>query len=228
MSRKILMIEDDKSLRETTSAFLEGEGFRVLLAGDGAVGLRTAEKEKPDLILLDMMLPGLSGMEICRALREKGAVVPIICISGKKKDEIDKVLGLEMGADDYLTKPFGQRELLARIHAIFRRGRPEPPDLEEAAFSDVVINFKKHTALKAGTEVALTSKEFDLLKLLIRREGEVIDRDTLLNEVWGYEHFPTTRTVDTFIHNLRKKVETDSSHPKHLITVPWAGYKFLK
>jgi DNA-binding response OmpR family regulator len=228
MSKKILIIEDDRVLRETTVAFLEAEGFRVQQAGDGAQGLKAAEKDKPDLVLLDMMLPVKNGMEVCKALREKGAAMPIICISGEKKEEIDKVLGLELGADDYLTKPFGQRELLARIHAILRRGRPEEPELEEVVFGDVAVNFKKHITLKGKTDVYLTSKEYDLLKLLISREGEVVDRDTLLNEVWGYEHFPTTRTVDTFIHNLRKKIETDPAHPRYLITVPWAGYKFVK
>jgi DNA-binding response OmpR family regulator len=228
MSKKILIIEDDRALRETTAAFLEAEGFRVLQAPDGVQGLKAAEKDKPDLILLDMMLPAKGGIEVCKTLREKGAVLPIIFISGEKKDEIDKVLGLELGADDYLTKPFGQRELLARIHAILRRGRPEPPEIVEFAFGDVSINFKKHTTFKGRNEVYLTAKEYDLLKLLIRREGEVVDRDSLLNEVWGYEHFPTTRTVDTFIHNLRKKIEKEPSQPRHLITVPWSGYKFLK
>jgi two-component system, OmpR family, response regulator RegX3 len=228
MSKKILIIEDDRALRETTAAFLEAEGFRVQQAPDGVQGLKAAEKDKPDLVLLDMMLPAKGGIEVCKALREKGAGVPIIFVSGERKDEIDKVLGLELGADDYVTKPFGQRELLARIHAILRRGRPGPPDIGEFAFGDIAVDFKKHTTLKGKEEVYLTAKEYDLLKLLIRREGEVVDRDTLLNEVWGYEHFPTTRTIDTFIHNLRKKIEKDPSHPRHLITVPWSGYKFQK
>jgi DNA-binding response OmpR family regulator len=228
MSKMILIIEDDRALRETTAAFLETEGFRVSQAADGVQGLKAAEKDKPDLILLDMVLPAKGGIDVCRALREKGAGVPIIFVSGKKKEEIDKVLGLELGADDYLTKPFGQRELLARIHAILRRGRPGPPEIEECAFGDVAINFKKHTTFKGNAEIYLTAKEYDLLKLLIRRDGEVVGRDSLLNEVWGYEHFPTTRTVDTFIHNLRKKIEQDPSQPRHLITVPWSGYKFQK
>jgi DNA-binding response OmpR family regulator len=228
MSKMILIIEDDGALRETTAAFLETEGFRVSQAADGAQGLNAAEKDKPDLILLDVMLPAKGGIDVCRALREKGIGVPIIFVSGKKKEEIDKVLGLELGAHDYLTKPFGQRELLARIHAILRRGRPGPPEIEECVFGDVAVNFKKHTTFKGNAEVYLTAKEYDLLKLLIRREGEVVDRDSLLNEVWGYEHFPTTRTVDTFIHNLRKKIEQDPSQPRHLITVPWSGYKFQK
>jgi two-component system, OmpR family, response regulator RegX3 len=228
MSKKILIIEDDRTLRETTAGFLEVEGFHVQQAGDGVQGLKAAEREKPDLILLDMILPAKGGIEICRTLREKGAVVPIIILSGEKKDEIDKVLGLELGADDYVTKPFGQRELLARIHAVLRRGRPGAPEIEEYEFGGVSVDFKKHTTIKDRQDVYLTAKEYDLLKLLIRREGEVVDRGTLLNEVWGYEHFPTTRTVDTFIHNLRKKIETDPAHPRHLITVPWSGYKFQK
>ncbi len=228
MSKAILIIEDDKALRETTTAFLEGEGFRVFGAGDGALGLKLAEKEKPDLILLDIMLPSKGGFEVCRTLRGKGSPTPIIIVSGEKKEEIDKVLGLELGADDFVTKPFGLRELLARIHAVLRRGAPAPVTIDEAAFGDVKIDFRRQTAFKAGAEVHLTAKEYALLRLLIGREGEVVGRDVLLNEVWGYEKFPTTRTVDTFIHNLRRKIEDDPAHPTHILTVPWSGYKFQK
>lgn len=228
MSKTILIIEDDKALRETTAAFLTGEGFTTLQAGEGAQGLKMAEKDRPDLILLDLMLPAKGGFEICRALREKGNPTPIIIVSGEKKEEIDKVLGLELGADDFVTKPFGMRELLARIHAVLRRGAPAPISLDEAAFGDIRLDFRKQTASKAGEEVHLTSKEFALLRLLIGREGEVVGRDAILNEVWGYEKFPSTRTVDTFMHNLRKKVEDDPGRPVHLLTVPWSGYKFQK
>jgi DNA-binding response OmpR family regulator len=228
MSKAILIIEDDKALRETTTAFLEGEGFRVFGAGDGALGLKLAEKERPDLILLDIMLPSKGGFEVCRTLRGKGSPTPIIIVSGEKKEEIDKVLGLELGADDFVTKPFGLRELLARIHAVLRRGVPAPVAIDEAAFGDVKLDFRRQTAFKAGEEVHLTAKEYALLRLLIGREGEVVGRDVLLNEVWGYEKFPTTRTVDTFIHNLRRKIEDDPAHPIHLLTVPWSGYKFQK
>jgi DNA-binding response OmpR family regulator len=228
MSHTILIIEDDKALRETTAGFLESEGFRVLRAEEGGRGLKLAEKERPDLILLDLMIPVKSGLEVCRALREKGNPTPIIIVTGEKKEEIDKVLGLELGADDYVTKPFGLRELLARVHAVLRRGSSVPRAVDEASFDDVRIDFRRQTAVKGGREIHLTAKEFALLRLLIGRRGEVVGRDVLLNEVWGYEKFPTTRTVDTFIHNLRKKIEKDPSRPVRLVTVPWSGYKFRK
>ena len=228
MKRKLLMIEDDQVLRETTAAFLEAEGFVVKTAADGKTGFELASKEKADLIVTDLMLPGLNGLEICRKLREKGIGTPVIMLTGQKKDEIDKVVGLELGADDYLTKPFGQRELLARINAVLRRSMPEPKDIEEYSFADVIINFKKRIASKGKKEFYLTAKEYDLLKLLIAHEGEVVSRDTILNEVWGYEKFPTTRTVDTFIHNIRQKIEKEPSRPAHLLTIPWSGYRFQK
>lgn len=229
MSATILIVEDDKAMAETTAAFLESEGYRVLRAVEGAQGLRLARKEKPDLILLDVMLPVQSGLEICKALRAADDPTPVIFVSGQKKAEIDKVLGLELGADDYITKPFSPRELLARVRAVLRRGvRAAAPALDEAAFGDVRLDFKRQTAAKGGREVHLTSREFAVLRLLIGRDGEVVGRDTLLNEVWGYEKFPTTRTVDTFIHNLRRKLEDDPARPVHLLTVPWSGYKFQK
>ncbi len=147
-------------------------------------------------------------------------------LSGKKKEEIDKVLGLELGADDYLIKPFGPREFLARVKALLRRSRLEPAAPEEVTFGDVAINFKTQMALKGNTPLRLTAKEFGLLRLLVSHAGEVINRNVILNEVWGYDKYPTTRTVDTFIHNLRKKIEDDPAHPRYLLTVPWSGYKF--
>jgi len=228
MKKKLLFIEDDRVLRETTAAFLESEGFEVKTAEDGRAGFELGCRCKADLIVTDLMLPGLNGLELCGKLREKGVDTPIIMLTGRKKDEIDKVMGLELGADDYMTKPFGQRELLARIRAVLRRGRPAPKDIEEYAFGDVALNFKKKTALKGRKEIYLTAREYDLLKLLIVHESEVINRETILNKVWGYEKFPTTRTVDTFIHNLRKKIEKDPAVPRYLLTIPWAGYKFQK
>jgi len=228
MKKKILVIEDDQALLETTAAFLEGEGFAVKTAIDGDKGLKLAVQGKNDLIVTDLVLPSVSGLEICRILREKGIGTPVIMLTGKKKEEIDKVLGLELGADDYLLKPFGQRELLARIRAVLRRSQPETRELVEYAFDDVRLDFKKRTASRGNEEIYLTAKEYDLLALLISHESEVVSRDTMLNEVWGYEKFPTTRTVDTFIHNLRQKIEKDPANPRHLLTVPWSGYKFLK
>jgi DNA-binding response OmpR family regulator len=226
--KKILIVEDDKALLETLTTSLTSENFKILSATDGEKGFQLACQEKIDLIILDLVLPSLSGMEICKELRAKGIMTPIIMLTGEKKEEIDKVLGLELGADDYLLKPFGTKELLARIRAVLRRSKPEAPEVEEYSFGNVYLNFKKQIATKCKKSISLTAKEFGLLRLLISHEGEVVSRDTLLNEVWGYDKFPTTRTVDTFVHNLRKKIEDNPSEPVHLITMPWAGYKFQK
>ncbi len=228
--KKILTVEDDQSLRETLAASLESEGFEVIRASDGVEGLNLALEGNPDLIVLDIVLPGMNGLDICRKIREKGIRTPIIFLTGQRKEEIDKVLGLEMGGDDYIVKPFGPRELVARIHAVLRRAGQEHEDreVEEYSFGDVSVNFKSQTARKGAREITLTAKEYGLLKLLVRHEGEVVSRDTILNEVWGYDKFPTTRTVDTFIHNLRHKIEDDPSAPRHLLTVPWSGYRFQK
>ncbi|MFQ6108245.1 MAG: response regulator transcription factor [Candidatus Aminicenantales bacterium] len=226
--KKILIIEDDEALLETLASALEVENFMVITATDGERGLSLALEEKPDLLVLDWVVPHLSGLEICRKLRTRGIKTPIIILSGKKKEEIDKVLGLELGADDFLVKPFGTKEFIARINALLRRATPEMEEIEECSFGDVSIHFKKQSALKGQREIHLTAKEFQLLRLLIAHEGEVVSRETILNEVWGYDKFPTTRTVDTFVHNLRKKIEDDPTHPVHLITMHWAGYKFIR
>jgi DNA-binding response OmpR family regulator len=226
--KKILIIEDDKALLDTLKAAMEAENYHVLTASDGEEGLSLATQEKLDLICLDLVLPSLGGFEICKKLREKGNQTPIIFLSGQKKEEIDKVLGLELGGDDYIVKPFGTRELLARIKAVFRRTVRETKEIDEYHFGDVFINFKKQTVTKGKKEHVLTAKELGLLKLFCSHEGEVLDRDTILNKVWGYDTFPTTRTIDTFIHNLRQKIEDNPSRPEHIITVPWSGYKFQK
>jgi len=226
--KKILIVEDDKALLETFKSFLETENFIVISSSDGEEGFRLACQEKIDLILLDFTLPSLSGLEICKRIRAKGIMTPVIMLTGEKKEEIDKVLGLELGADDYLIKPLGIKELLARINAVLRRTKPEAAEIEEYSFGDVYINFKKQIASKGKKELYLTAKEFGLLKLLISYEGEVVSRKTILNEVWEYDKFPTTRTIDTFIHHLRRKIEDKPAKPVHLITVPWSGYKFQK
>lgn len=226
--KKILIIEDDDALRATLSAALEVENFEVLSASDGEKGFSLACEEKVDLIALDLVLPLKTGMEICKELRKKNILTPIIMMTGKKQEELDKVLGLELGADDYLLKPFGTNEFLARVNAILRRTSPKEIEIEESSFGDVTINFKKQTAKKGDTDISFTSKEFGLLKLLLTLEGEVISRDTILNVVWGYDNYPTTRTIDTFVHNIRKKIENDPSNPVHILTIPWSGYKFKK
>jgi DNA-binding response OmpR family regulator len=226
--KKVLIIEDDKAFLETLVSALEMENYDVLSSLDGKQGFQTALKEKVDIIVLDLVLPNMTGMEICKELRQKNINTPIIMLTGKKKEELDKVLGLEIGADDYLIKPFGVKEFLARINAILRRTQPKETPIEEVSFGDVTINFRKQEAKKGDKDLYFTVKEYGLLKLLITYEGEVIDRNTILNKVWGYDQYPTTRTVDTFVHNIRKKIEDDPSHPVHLLTIPWAGYKFQK
>jgi len=228
MKTNILIIEDDPALQETTKAFLESEGFKVQVASDGEKGIEIALRGSAALILLDVMLPGIKGFEVCSRLREKGCRTPVIMMTGQKKDEIDKVLGLGLGADDYMIKPFGQHELLARINAVLRRTQPAVSVPEELIFGDVRVNFKARTASKKGRELILTAKEYGLLELFAKHEGEVVSRETLLNEVWGYESYPTTRTIDTFVHSLRKKVEKNPAKPVHLLTIPWMGYKFKK
>jgi len=226
--KKILIVEDDNAFRETLMVALESENYEVLSAADGEEGYRKASEENVDLIVLDYVLPIMNGFEVCKKLRMDGNLTPIIFLTGEKKEELDRILGLELGADDYLLKPFGTRELLARINAILRRTTRKSPGIEQLSFGDVTINFKKQVAIKGKKEITLTAKEIGLLKLLSEHEGEVVSRDKILNEVWGYENYPTTRTVDTFMHNLRQKVEDNPSHPVHLITVPWSGYKFIK
>lgn len=223
---KILIVEDDGALRTTLASALESEGFLVLQASDGAAGLKNGSEDGLDLVVLDLVLPLMGGLEVCRRLREKGNRVPIIMLTGRKKEEIDTVLGLELGADDYMLKPFGVREFIARVRAVLRRGGPDAPRADAGIFGDVSIDFRKKTATKSGKDLPLTAKEFGLLELLVAHEGEVVGRDRILNEVWGYDKFPTTRTIDTFIRNLRRKVEDDPSNPVHILTVPWLGYRF--
>jgi DNA-binding response OmpR family regulator len=226
--KKIMIIEDDPVMRDSLFTVLEAEGYEVSQAADGREGLSKALNGTFDLIALDLVMPQLGGLEVCRKLRESGVQTPIIILTGEKKEEVDKVLGLELGADDYLVKPFGTSEFVARVHALLRRGQTKPAELEEYSFGSIHLNFKKRTASKAGKVIHLTAKEFDLLRLLIAHEGDVVTRETILSEVWDYDRFPTTRTIDTFMHNLRKKIEDAPANPAHLITVPWSGYKFEK
>lgn len=224
---KILIIEDDKSIVTGLTDNLEVEGYTVLSENDGVSGLNRAIDEKPDLILLDVNLPSKDGFEICKELRQKNINTPIIMLTARK-EELDKVLGLELGADDYVTKPFSIRELLARIKAILRRRRDIEKDFEEFSFGNVKLNFRNMDANKSGNKIDLSLKEFEIMKYFIEHENEVISRNKLLDEVWGYEVFPSTRTVDNYILMLRKKIEDDHSVPKHILTVHSAGYKFVK
>jgi len=225
--KKILIIEDDPAIAKGLQLSLQAEHFSILTAATGEKGFQLAQQENVDLIILDLMLPGKNGEEICRELRQKDIKTPILILTSRS-EEIDKVLLLEMGADDYMTKPFGIRELQARVKALLRRGSELRAQIETYSFADICLDFKKQEALKNKKQLKLSTKEFEILHFFIQREGEVIGRDALLDEVWGYEVFPTTRTVDNYILTLRKKIETDPTKPKHLLTIPKAGYKFVK
>ncbi len=225
--KRILIIEDDPAIARGLQTALEEEHFDVLVASDGVTGEEKARREAVDLIILDLMLPSKNGMEVCRDLRKDGKETPIIMLTSKK-EETDKVLGLETGADDYVTKPFSIRELHARIRALLRRPGEIRKEIEGVAFGTIVVDFRKQEARKDGVPVPLSSREFAVLKYLSEREGEVVTREMLLDDVWGYETFPTTRTVDNYILSLRKKLEADPSSPEHFLTVPTSGYKFVK
>lgn len=225
--KTILIVEDDPAILKGLTTSLQEDHYHILTAADGQKGFETAKREKIDLIILDVMLPRKDGFEICRDLRKEGVATPVLFLTSKK-EEVDRVLGLELGADDYMTKPFSVRELKARIKARLRRATDHLRDLEEYSFGDVHLDFRKLEARKGSAEIKLSAKEFDVLRYFIQKEGEVVTRDSLLDDVWGYDTFPTTRTVDNYILSIRKKIENDPAHPQHLVTVHAAGYKFLK
>lgn len=225
--KRILIIEDDPAISKGLTDALKEEHHEVVTEDDGEKGFKFAQNENIALIILDLMLPSKNGIEICTDLRKKGINTPILMLTSKK-EEMDKVLGLEVGADDYLTKPFSVRELLARVKALLRRKPEIMKDIEEYSFGSVHIDFKKQTALKSNNPIELSTTEFKILKHFIEHEGEVVSRDNLLDKVWGYDVFPTSRTVDNYILSIRKQIEDNPSEPKHLVTVPKAGYKFVK
>jgi DNA-binding response OmpR family regulator len=222
----ILAIEDDPAILRGLADNLRFESYEVLTASDGQSGYALIREKHPDLIILDLMLPKLSGYEICRKVRAEGIQTPILMLTARG-EEADRVLGLDLGADDYVAKPFSIRELMARVRAILRRAQPAKAQPDELRFDDVVINFVSYEARKAGQPVEMTRKEFQLLRLLASRAGEVVTRDELLNEVWGYENYPTTRTVDNHIAALRAKTEAQPSDPQRLKTVHGVGYKLV-
>jgi DNA-binding response OmpR family regulator len=223
---RILIIEDESDLALGLRNNLEIEGCEVITARNGEEGARLACQEKPDLILLDIMLPRLNGLDVCRQLRGKGMDTPIIMLTARGQ-EIDKVIGLEIGADDYVTKPFSIRELLARVHVQLRRQSKRDPESISFRFGDIELNFARHQAFRKGKPLDLSAREFEIMKYFIEHRGETITRDQLLDEVWGYENFPLTRTVDNHIARLRQKVEENPAEPQHIITVHRIGYKFI-
>lgn len=226
MSR-ILVVEDDPAILRGLTDNLKFESYEVLAAADGEAGYRLIREKNPDLIILDLMLPKLSGYELCRKVRGEGVTTPILMLTARG-EEADRVLGLDLGADDYVTKPFSVRELLARVRALLRRTQPSPEAFpDELRFDDVVVDFRRYEAHKAGKLLEMTRKEFGILRLLAARAGEVVTRDELLNEVWGYDNYPSTRTVDNHIASLRAKLEQDPGQPRRLLTVHGVGYKLV-
>jgi DNA-binding response OmpR family regulator len=220
----ILVIDDDESLRDTIGILLEREGFKAVLASDGKSGLDQAILGKPALILADLRLPDISGVEICKRLRASGIHTPIIVLSAVG-EEIDKVLLLEIGADDYVVKPFGTRELLARIRAVLRRSPGEPERV--LSFADTQVDLDRRVVTRKGQEVKFTPAEYNLLTFFLQNPDRPLSRDMILNSVWGYESFPNTRTVDAHVVRLRQKLEADPNCPRHFLTLHKVGYRFL-
>lgn len=223
---KILIVEDDRHILTGLVDILATEGYKTVIARDGKEALAQVKDKEPDLIILDIMIPKLSGFEVCRELRKSGANIPIIILSAKAQ-ESDKVLGLELGADDYVTKPFSPRELMVRVKAVLRRAEGSGQTGSLYSFDDVKVDFKKYQVLKGDKEVKLTAAEFKILKLLIDGRGEPVSRHKILAEIWTDEDV-TTRTVDTHIWNLREKLERDPANPRRIITVHRIGYKFVE
>jgi DNA-binding response OmpR family regulator len=224
VSAKVLIIDDDESLRDTIHLLLEREGFQVLSAADGITGFHQALTCRADLLIVDLRLPGMSGVEICKKLRASGANTPIVILTAVG-DEIDKVLLLEIGADDYVVKPFSGRELLARIRAVLRRVQPE--HLKVIQFGDVTVDLERRSVAKRERELKLTPAEYNLLTYFLNNPDRPLTRDLLLNSVWGYESFPNTRTVDAHVVKLRQKLETDPTTPAHFLTLHGVGYRFV-
>ena len=222
---RVLVVEDEESFRDALGFMLRKEGYDVEVAADGLKAIEQYDRNGADLILLDLMLPGMSGTDVCRTIRAKSRV-PIIMVTAKDT-EIDKVVGLELGADDYVTKPISSRELTARIKAVLRRG-PDPDDVVTSIVEagPVRMDVERHVVAVSGTEVALPLKEFDLLELLLRNAGRVLTRGQLIDRVWGSDYVGDTKTLDVHVKRLRAKIETDPANPQHLLTVRGLGYKF--
>jgi len=226
---KIAVIEDDRTLADLLKYNLSREGFAVFTAGDGNSGLELIRREKPDAIIMDVMLPGMDGFELTRLLRRESAA-PVLMLTARS-DEIDKVLGLELGSDDYLTKPFSMRELLARVKAMLRRGELAKQEATAAEgtilkVGEIELDPSRHVLTVSGSAIDVTPKEFDLLSFLMTNPGQVFSREGLLDRVWGYDYPGDTRTVDVHVRWLRQKIEGDPSRPKHILTVRGVGYKF--
>jgi len=222
---RILIVEDEPAMVAGLRDNFEYEGYEVISAADGVQGLDRALSENPDLVVLDVMMPRMSGLDVCKQLKIKQPSLPIIMLTARGQ-EIDKVVGLELGADDYVTKPFSIRELMARVKAVLRRAAPQPPP-DIYRFSDVEVNVRSNEVLRNGSRVELSAKEFALLAYFVAHPAETLSRDRLLDAVWGYENYPNTRTVDTHIVHLRQKLEPNPEEPRFILTVHGTGYKFV-
>jgi two-component system alkaline phosphatase synthesis response regulator PhoP len=223
---RILIVEDEPAMVAGLRDNFEYEGYEVISAADGAEGLERALAESPDLVVLDVMMPRMSGLDVCKQLKTRKPWLPIIMLTARGQ-EIDKVVGLELGADDYVTKPFSIRELMARVKAVLRRAAPQAPTAEVYRFSDVEVNIRSTEVLRAGQPIELSTKEFALLAYFVTHPVETLSRDRLLDAVWGYENYPNTRTVDTHIVHLRQKLEPNPEEPRFILTVHGSGYKFV-
>src|SRR5499425_944992 len=223
---KILIVEDEPNMVAGLRDNFEYEGFQVITALDGVEGLERALKDSPDLVVLDVMMPRMSGLDVCKQLKAKRPSIPIIMLTARGQ-EVDKVVGLELGADDYVTKPFSIRELMARVKAVLRRVSPLTAAPEVYRFADVEVNVRRNEVLRAGSPVELSGKEFALLAYFVAHPAEILTRDRLLDAVWGYDNYPNTRTVDTHILHLRQKLEPNPEEPRLFLTVHGSGYKFV-
>ena len=222
---RILIVEDEPAMVAGLRDNFEYEGYEVISAADGAEGLERALEDKPDLVVLDVMMPRMSGLDVCKQLKIQRPSMPIIMLTARGQ-EIDKVVGLELGADDYVTKPFSIRELMARVKAVLRRVSSQAP-ADVYRFSDVEVNVRRNEVLRSGSRVELSAKEFALLAYFVSHPAETLSRDRLLDDVWGYDNYPNTRTVDTHIVHLRQKLEPNPEEPRFILTVHGSGYKFV-
>ena len=223
---KVLIVEDDPGILRTVADNLRFEQYEVVTATDGETGYALQQREQPDLIVLDLMLPRMSGLDLCRKLRTEDVQVPVLVLTARS-EEADRIRGLDLGADDYVTKPFSVPELMARVRALLRRASSAAGAPATLKFGQVQIDFRRYEAQRAGRPVEMTRKEFALLRFLASREDIVVTRDELLNKVWGFESYPITRTVDNHVSSLRAKLETDPARPVHIQTVHGVGYKFV-
>lgn len=223
---RVLAVEDEPDMRRGLQDNLEFEGYETVVTANGLEGLRLAQKQTFDLIILDLMLPGMDGIEVCKRLKESGCKTPIIMLTARGTED-DKIEGFEAGADDYITKPFSLKELLMRVKAVLRRTHQEEDPVHDFSFGDIKLNFDEYTATKKGETLDLSPREFEIMRLFAQHEGDTVTRELFLEKVWGYTTVPATRTVDNHIAKLRQKIEDDAENPKHIITLHRIGYKFI-